>query len=65
MQHILLYVLFSCQSTFLNQKPQQAVCVNEKVENQKQNGDITFCVPVVKKTTASESAYYVIHYLDQ
>ena len=49
MQHILLYVPFSCQSTFLNQKPQQAVCVNEKVENQKQNGNITFCVPVVKK----------------
>ena len=49
MQHILFYVPFSCQSTFLNQKPQQAVCVNEKVENQKQNGDITFCVPVVKK----------------
>lgn len=49
MQHILLYVPFSCQSTFLNQKCQQAVCVNEKVENQKQNGDITFCVPVVKK----------------
>ena len=49
MQHILLYVPFSCQSSFLNQKPQQAVCVNEKVENQKQNGDITFCVPVVKK----------------
>ena len=49
MQHILLYVPFSCQSTFLNQKPQQDVCVNEKVENKKQNGDITCCVPVVKK----------------